>query len=330
MAGIDLPVRAIGAGGLGDRSHRPPEPAARRQPPGHSGPRGRGLQGDVITLSDLFLFDSSAGVDPDGRHAGRSFRAGCRPGRASPTGFRTSASRARRRSSTPTGCESHPCRTEGTADPRRALGRHRGRRSPADPGACDGARSRPSGAPTETVFDGWTPPEVHVTSDAPGARGPGARCRRLHGEPRRGPASASRPWSGCRATRSRRARDRDLREHGGPVHRGGQGRGHRLRARDAERHEDRRRRLQRPRRWSVVLQRRGPVTAAIQGVQATVRPRSYDGWNLAVSHSRAPARTSPRGRAPSDRRRHGQRGHLEFGSRRRCRRRHQLLRRRRS
>ena len=50
-----------------------------------------GMEGDVITLSDLFVFDYRAGIDDDGRFAGID-RAERDCGPASPTGSTTSGS----------------------------------------------------------------------------------------------------------------------------------------------------------------------------------------------------------------------------------------------
>ena len=38
-----------------------------------------GMEGDVVTLSDLFAFDHTAGIDDDGRHRGRLLPTGLRP-----------------------------------------------------------------------------------------------------------------------------------------------------------------------------------------------------------------------------------------------------------
>jgi len=39
-----------------------------------------GMEGDKITLQDIFLFDFHAGVDENGRHKGRLEPTGVRPG----------------------------------------------------------------------------------------------------------------------------------------------------------------------------------------------------------------------------------------------------------
>ena len=65
MAGMDLPVRAIREQIASAR--RPDRPARRRlqgrHPPNHPHHRGAGMEGDVVTLQDLFIFDYSAGQD---------------------------------------------------------------------------------------------------------------------------------------------------------------------------------------------------------------------------------------------------------------------------
>jgi pilus assembly protein CpaF len=38
-----------------------------------------GMEGDVVTLQDLFIFDYSAGVDDEGRFKGRLKSTGLRP-----------------------------------------------------------------------------------------------------------------------------------------------------------------------------------------------------------------------------------------------------------
>jgi pilus assembly protein CpaF len=37
------------------------------------------MEGDIITLQDLFLFDYSAGIDPDGKFLGNLKSTGLRP-----------------------------------------------------------------------------------------------------------------------------------------------------------------------------------------------------------------------------------------------------------
>jgi pilus assembly protein CpaF len=39
-----------------------------------------GAEGDVVSLSDLFAFDYSAGIDEEGRHRGTLVPTGLRPG----------------------------------------------------------------------------------------------------------------------------------------------------------------------------------------------------------------------------------------------------------
>ena len=62
------------------------------------------MEGDVITLSDLFTFDYAAGIDDEGRFAGSIRPTGLRP--TSPTGSTTTASSSRPSCSTWNGCGS--------------------------------------------------------------------------------------------------------------------------------------------------------------------------------------------------------------------------------
>jgi pilus assembly protein CpaF len=81
MAGMDLPVRAIREqvsraihlivhqGRLADGSRRVTHIT-----------EIQGMEGDVITLQNLFVFDFDAGVDENGRYLGRLKSTGIRPG----------------------------------------------------------------------------------------------------------------------------------------------------------------------------------------------------------------------------------------------------------
>jgi pilus assembly protein CpaF len=80
MAGIDLPLRAIREqissaidvivqiGRLKDGSRRITHLT-----------EVQGMEGDIVTLQDAFVFDYSAGVDADGRHLGHAVATGVRP-----------------------------------------------------------------------------------------------------------------------------------------------------------------------------------------------------------------------------------------------------------
>jgi pilus assembly protein CpaF len=80
MAGIDLPLRAIREqissaidvivqiGRLKDGSRRITHLT-----------EVQGMEGDIVTLQDAFVFDYSAGVDADGRHLGHAIATGVRP-----------------------------------------------------------------------------------------------------------------------------------------------------------------------------------------------------------------------------------------------------------
>ena len=80
MAGMDLPLRAIREqissavdmivqiGRLSDGTRRITQVT-----------EVQGMEGDVITLQDAFVFDFAAGVDQDGRFRGRAIPTGVRP-----------------------------------------------------------------------------------------------------------------------------------------------------------------------------------------------------------------------------------------------------------
>jgi pilus assembly protein CpaF len=71
-----------GAAGAGDpradaaahRPHHPPDPAQGRQPAVTHITEVTGMEGDVITLQDIFVFDFRAGVDEFGRYRARCSR----------------------------------------------------------------------------------------------------------------------------------------------------------------------------------------------------------------------------------------------------------------
>ena len=118
------------------------------------------MEGDVITLSDLFTFDYAAGIDDEGRFAGSIRPTGLRP--TSPTGSTTTASSSRPSCSTWNGCGSsapppRPARAApgGSRRPSRRWHHedaHRGgvrvlRRLPRDPPAAVRVRRRQHATP---------------------------------------------------------------------------------------------------------------------------------------------------------------------------------------
>ncbi len=80
MSGMDLPVRAIReqiASALDLIIHQARLKDGTRRLTHIS--EVQGMEGDVITLQDLFIFDYSMGIDEDGRFKGRIKSTGIRP-----------------------------------------------------------------------------------------------------------------------------------------------------------------------------------------------------------------------------------------------------------
>ena len=78
------------------------------------------MEGDVIVLQDLYLFDYGMGIDEDGKFLGQLKSTGIRP-QLHASGWRTTASRSTRRCSPAS--RSHGAR--GRGDERRLLGARR-------------------------------------------------------------------------------------------------------------------------------------------------------------------------------------------------------------
>ena len=72
-------ARHPGAGRLGGRRHRPPEPPQGRLAADHHVTEVERMEGDVITLQDIFVYDHSYGFDENGRSLGRLRSTGLRP-----------------------------------------------------------------------------------------------------------------------------------------------------------------------------------------------------------------------------------------------------------
>jgi len=66
MAGMDLPIRAIANSRQRHDLIVHPKPAAGRHPAYHPHLRSVGMEGDVVTMQDLFLFELQQGLDERG------------------------------------------------------------------------------------------------------------------------------------------------------------------------------------------------------------------------------------------------------------------------